>query len=184
MAAAGCAAVLYVVFSAVSKPEPTNGLAVYAAGDMRQLQIKADAPPMPTRTLRDGEGRETNLHAFMGDVLVVNFWATWCAPCVDEMPTLAALQRRFGDRLRVLPVSVDSEGDLDRAKRELEQLSQGALPFLNDMSRGVLFDVGASGLPMTIIYGRDGRERARLAGGADWAGEDAAALMEAALAED
>ena len=63
----------------------------------------------------------------------------------------------------------------------LARLSQGALPFWIDISRGVLFDVQAPGMPITIIYVR-GEERARLAGGADWSSEEAAALIEAALA--
>ena len=99
------------------------------------------------------------------------------------MPTLGALQRRFEGRLRVIPISVDGEGDRERAIRELAELSGGSLPFLIDITRGVLFDAQASGMPVAIIYDRSGREVARLAGGADWASEDAAALMEAVLAE-
>lgn len=182
MLAAGGLAVLYVLFVAASKPEPNSGLARFAAGEMRRLQVLEDAPPMSTRTLRGAEGAETNLGAFAGDVLVVNLWATWCAPCMDEMPTLGALQRRFEGRLRVIPVSVDSEADLEKARRELARLSGGSLPFLSDISRGVLFDVRAPGLPVTIIYGPDSRELARLAGGADWDSDESTALMEAVLA--
>ena len=139
---------------------------------------------MPLRTLRDANGVETNLGDLAGDVLVVNLWATWCAPCMDEMPTLGALQRRFEGRLRVIPISVDSEPDLERAKRELADLTHGSLPFFSDMSRGILFDARAPGLPVTIIYTRDHRELARLAGGANWDSNDASALLEAVLAED
>lgn len=181
MLAAGAMAVLYVLFAASSKTETAVGLERLAAGDMRALQVLAEAPPLPSRSLRDADGAETSLEAYRGDILVVNLWATWCAPCMEEMPTLGALQRRFAGRLRVLPVSVDSEGDLDKARSELARLSGGSLPFLNDMTRGILFDVRAPGLPVTIIYDRNGRELARLAGGADWDGEDAAALMEAVL---
>jgi thiol-disulfide isomerase/thioredoxin len=156
----------------------------FAHGQMHRLQVLADAPPMPTRALRDAEGAETNLHAYAGEVLVVNFWATWCAPCMDEMPTLGILQRRFAGRLRVLPVSVDSAPDLDKAKRELAQLSNGSLPFLSDISRGVLFDVRAPGLPVTIIYAPDGREVARVGGGADWSGDDAGALIQSILGDE
>lgn len=181
MLAAGAMAVLYVLFAASSKTETVVGLERLAAGDMRALQVLAEAPPLPSRSLRDADGAETSLEAYRGDILVVNLWATWCAPCMEEMPTLGALQRRFAGRLRVVPVSVDSEGDLDKARSELARLSGGSLPFLNDMTRGILFDVRAPGLPVTIIYDRNGRELARLAGGADWGGEDAATLMEAVL---
>jgi thiol-disulfide isomerase/thioredoxin len=184
MLAAGTIAVLYVLFAAASKPEPNAGLMRFARGDMARLTILEDAPPMPRRTLADESGGQTSLQAFAGDVLVVNLWATWCAPCMAEMPTLAALQRRFEGRLRVIPVSVDNEADRMKAQRELARLTGGRLPFLIDVSRGVLFDARAPGMPLTILYARDGRELARLAGGADWASEDAAALMEAVLAEE
>lgn len=182
MLAAGAIAVLYVLFAASSKPEQTAGLMRFAQGDMQRLQILEAAPPMPTRSLRDVSGAETNLQAFDGEVLVVNLWATWCAPCVEEMPTLAALQRRFEGRLRVIPISVDGEGARENAQRQLAALSGGSLPFLIDITRGVLFDAQAAGMPVTIIYDREGFEVARLAGGADWDSPEAAALLEAVLA--
>jgi thiol-disulfide isomerase/thioredoxin len=184
MLAAGTIAVLYVLFAAASKPEQSAGLMRFARGDMARLTMLQEPPPMPTRTLDDAEGGETSLQAFAGEVLVVNLWATWCAPCMEEMPTLAALQSRFDGRLLVIPVSVDSEADRQKARRELARLTGGRLPFLIDVSRGVLFDARAPGMPLTILYARDGRELARLAGGADWASEDAAALMEAVLSEE
>ena len=149
---------------------------------MNKLAVMSDPPPLTTRTLRDASGGETNLAAFTGEVLVVNLWATWCAPCMEEMPTLGALQRRYQGRLRVVPVSVDGEADRAKAQRELARLSGGSLPFLIDISRGVLFDLQASGMPVTIIYDREGRELARLAGGADWASAEATALFDAVLA--
>lgn len=183
MLAAGTLAVLYVFFAATSKPEPSAGLMRFATGDMRQLAVMEAPPPMPTRTFRDAAGQETTLAALAGgEVTVVNLWATWCAPCMHEMPTLGDLQRRYEGRIRVIPVSVDSEAERARAQRELARLGAGALPFLIDISRGVLFDVLAPGMPITIIYDRDGREVARLAGGADWSSEQAAALIDAVLA--
>ncbi|MEZ5995376.1 MAG: TlpA disulfide reductase family protein [Hyphomonadaceae bacterium] len=181
--AAGGIAVLYVLFAAASKPEPQSGLARFARGEMARLVVLDDPPPMPSRALSAADGGEARLSDRRGEVMVVNLWATWCAPCMEEMPTLGALQRRFAGRLRVVAVSVDGEADRARAERELARLSDGSLPFLIDISRGVLFDVRASGMPVTIIYGRDGVERARLAGGADWSSADAAALIEAVLAE-
>ncbi len=183
MLAAGTLAVLYVVFAASTKPEPSTGLARFATGEMRQLAVLQAPPAMPARSIRDALGAETTLGAIAGgDVMVLNLWATWCAPCMQEMPTLAELQRRYEGRIRVIPVSVDSEGQRERAQRELARLSDGALPFLIDITRGVLFDVQAAGMPVTIIYDRQGREVARLAGGADWSSDEAAALIDAVLA--
>jgi thiol-disulfide isomerase/thioredoxin len=184
MLAAGAVVVLYVLFAAASKPETSTGLTRFATGEMERLAVMEDAPPMPMRTLRDAAGAETTLGMFAGEIVVVNLWATWCAPCVEEMPTLAELQRRFEGRVRVVPVSVDSEGERARAQRQLAELSGNSLPFLIDITRGVLFDVRAAGMPVTIIYDRQGREVARLAGGADWSSDEAATLMEAVLAEE
>ena len=181
MLALGTVAVLYVLFAAASKPETASGLRRFATGEMERLVVLETPPALPGRAIRDASGAETSLSAFTGDVLVVNFWATWCAPCMEEMPTLGALQRRFEGRLRVIPVSVDSEDKRAEAQAKLAQYSQGALPFFIDISRGVLFDVEAPGMPVTIIYDRSGRELARLAGGADWSSEEAARLMEAVL---
>jgi thiol-disulfide isomerase/thioredoxin len=151
---------------------------------MRALTVTEAPPPMPVRPIRGPDGAETTLAAVAnGQPTVLNIWATWCAPCIEEMPTLGALQRHFAGRLRVIAVSVDSEGDLDRARAALADLSQGALPLYADITRGIVWDVDARGMPVTIIYDRDGLEIARLVGGADWASDDAIALVEATLAE-
>ncbi len=180
---AGAIALVYVLFAASSKPETQSGLRRFAEGEMARLYVMEAPPPMPTRTLRDVAGNETTLAAYQGEVMVLNLWATWCPPCMEEMPSLAQLQYNFEGRIRVIPVSVDSEGDREKAISELRRLSGGALPFLQDMTRGVLFDAQAAGMPVTIIYDARGQEVARLAGGADWGGEDASRLIEAVLTE-
>lgn len=182
MLAAGLLGVLYVLFAAASKPDAVSGVSRFARGEMARLVAIEAPPPLPRRTLRDAAGEETTLEAYRGEVLLVNLWATWCAPCVEEMPTLGAVQRRFGDALRVVPVSVDSEAERERARRQLAELSDNSLPFLIDISRGVLFDADALGMPVTILYDRKGREIARLSGGADWDSPEAVALLEAAVA--
>ena len=183
MLAMAALALLYVLFAASSKPVPAGGYARFAQGAMSRLAVMEDAPPMPMEPLQDASGAETNLGAYRGEVVVLNLWATWCAPCMEEMPTLGALQRNFAGRLRVIPVSVDSVADSAKAQAELARLSEASLPFLIDSSRAILFSARAVGMPTTIIYAADGSELARLSGGADWSSPEAAALMEAALAE-
>ena len=183
LVAAGAIALVYVLFIASSKPETEGGLTRFAQGEMTRLVVMEAPPPMTTRALRDAAGNETTLAAYEGEVVVLNLWATWCAPCMEEMPSLAELQYNFEGRIRVIPISVDSEGERDKAISELQRLTGGALPFLQDMTRGVLFDAQAPGMPVTIIYNARGEEIARLAGGADWSGEDASRLIEGVLAE-
>lgn len=183
MIAGALVAVAYVLFSATSKPEAAGDFTRFAKGGMARLTEMPEPPPQATRTLIDASGAETNLQAFRGEVVVVNLWATWCVACVEEMPTLGALQRRFAGRLRVIPISVDTMAKQDEAKQTLARLSNGSLAYYTDPSRGVLFDSRAAGMPVTIFYDRQGRERARLTGGADWDGPEATAFVEALLAE-
>lgn len=181
--AAGVAALLYVVFAASSKPE-AQGLARFSEGALARLQVLDEPPAQPAEAFSDGAGGGARLAEYRGQVVLVNIWATWCPPCMAEMPTLAALERRFEGRdFAVVPISVDSQADTEKARAALARMSEGRLPFLIDYSRAVLFAVAAPGMPTTILYDRQGREIARLAGEADWSSEEAAALIEAALGE-
>jgi thiol-disulfide isomerase/thioredoxin len=183
MLAVGAAAFLYVLFAAASKPgEPVTGLARFATGPMHALVVRSDPPDMPTRLIRDAAGNQTTLAAMGGDLVIVNLWATWCSPCMEEMPTLGALQRRYDPtRVHVVAVNLDDDADRDKAQAQLAKLTQGSLALYTDSSRGVLFDIDTDGMPVTIFY-KNGREIARLAGGADWDSAQAKALVDAALA--
>lgn len=181
MLGVGALALLYVFFAASTKPVQREGYARFAQGEMRNLDVMEAPPPMPVQPLQDAQGAETSLAAYQGEVIVLNLWATWCAPCVEEMPTLGALQRQFEGRLVVVPVSVDSVAERDHAKAELARLSEASLPFLTDSSRAILFATVSGGMPTTIIYNREGREIARLVGGADWSSPEATAFFEAVL---
>lgn len=150
---------------------------------MAALTVLPTPPPMPTRALSDARNTELTLEDFRGEVLVVNLWATTCPPCIEEMPTLAEAQIRYDGRLRIIPISVDREPKRADAQRMLRDLAGGVLPFVIDTTSGVLFDVQAPGMPTTIIYDREGREVARLAGAADWSSEEAYRLFDAVLAD-
>lgn len=180
----GAAAMLYVLFAASSKPAP-EGIARLARGELTRLEVLEAPPPLPNQRLTDAEGATQTLAELQGgEVLVLNLWATWCAPCLEEMPTLGALQRAYEGRgVRVLAVSVDSAGESAKAETELARLSDYTLPFLIEPSRAILFAAQARGMPTTIVYDREGQEIARLSGGADWSGPEAIALIDAALAQ-
>lgn len=181
-------AFIYANLAACSKqeaPQSAADLTRFAQGGMARLAIMDEAPAMSAQKLRDAAGAETDLATLTRDqVSVVNLWATFCAPCKMEMPTLAALQRRFSDRIRVIAVSADDEGKIEQAKAELAELTGGVLPFYVDTSRALIFEARAPGLPLTLIYNRRGEEIARVAGAADWDSAEAQALIEAVLAEN
>lgn len=137
---------------------------------------------LPDVTLPDAEDRPVPLHRFAGRVLVVDFWATWCAPCKAALPALDALARRYRDAgLTVVAVSVDRDPAL--ARRFLEQLlPRTALVVLHDTDGAVLARVGAPGMPATVVVGRDGTIAAVTGG---WDDADVVALerrIEALLA--
>jgi thiol-disulfide isomerase/thioredoxin len=175
----GGAAFVYVIFSALVSSE-RGALDSYARGDMARFQTVSEPPGQPRHTLVTADGTETSLEQMRGRILLVNFWATWCAPCVIEMPYLDTLQAEYGsDDFEVVTVSMDRS--IEDAREFFERTGLEHLALYHDPSMSSAMAAGARGLPTTILYGRDGREIGRLAGEADWAGEDAFRLIEAAL---
>jgi thiol-disulfide isomerase/thioredoxin len=179
----GAAAVLYVIGSAVIQPAGQANLKALAHGEMAALEVPADGAPAPATPFLDDQGRTTRLADLKAPVVILNLWATWCAPCVREMPTLARLQAAYPGHLRVVPVSMDKLDNREQARAFIAE--HPPLAFYQDPKYALAFALTpqAEGFPTTVIYDRAGRERARLSGGADWNGHDARAVVEALLAE-
>jgi len=131
----------------------------------------------PDTVFEDGEGRPVRLSAFRGRPLLVNLWATWCGPCVVEMPALDILAQRQGEAIKVLTISQDDTDGRRKvadffAARNFRRLE----PYLDsrmDLMMGLRLDT----LPTTILYDAQGREVWRMTGMADWSGERAARLL-------
>ena len=176
----GLAVALYVTEGCGAKPGDLKPL---ARGDMAKLEVEAAGPPAPSGSFLDAQGQPTNLGRLKARVVVVNLWATWCGPCVTEMPTLAKLQAAYPVKITVVPISVDKNELRERARAFIGE--HPPLAFYQDPNLTLPFAVTppAEGFPTTIIYGRDGRERARLSGGADWDGPDARAVFDTLLAQ-
>lgn len=178
----GVAAVLYVIVGAIIKPggAPPD-LKSLARGEMAKLVVADKANPAPTTPILDPDGKTITLADLKAPVVVVNLWATWCAPCVKEMPTLARLQAAYPGRVIVAAVSMDRAADREKARAFIAE--HGPLTFYQDPKYALAFalDPPAEGFPTTVIYDASGRERARLSGGADWNGPDARAVVEALL---
>jgi thiol-disulfide isomerase/thioredoxin len=184
VAAVGVAAVVYIIAQALIHPSAQGDLKSLAKGEMSKLEIPAAAGPAPVNSFYDGSGKSLRIADLKGKVVVLNLWATWCGPCVTEMPTLAKLAAEYqGKDVAVVALSVDNEKAKEKAKLFIAQ--HAPLAFYNDPNMKFPFALNppAPGMPTTIIYGRDGLERARISGAADWAGADAKAVIDAVLAE-
>lgn len=148
-----------------------------ADGGLSRLRVH-DAPrPLPEGLrFADAEGRETGFDAFRGRALVVNFWATWCAPCVAEMPSLDRLQARAEEGIEVLALSSDRGG---RAQVEpfYQRTGLQRLKIWLDARGATGRALGVRVLPSTLIIDRQGREVARLEGEAAWDHPDMVAAI-------
>jgi len=135
--------------------------------------------PAPSTTFEDPTGAPASLADFRGRPVLVNLWATWCAPCVVEMPTLDALAAREGDRLEVLTISQDLQGqdkvDAFFAERQFAMLE----PYI-DPEMALMTELRIDTLPTTILYDAEGKEVWRMTGKEDWQGERAAGLLQEA----
>lgn len=184
LALAGLLAAVYVLFTAVSKPGDDTSLKRFATGEMEKLVVVRDPPVQPLNVFYDATGAERRLSDFRGKVVLVNLWATWCAPCIEEMPTLAKLADAYrGREFELVAISVDRNDMKARATEDLRKLAGDSLAFYHDPGSAIAFEVKAQGMPTTILYDRSGQEIARLAGAADWSSAEARALVDAALGE-
>lgn len=147
-------------------------------GWMKNFIPTPDAGPAPQNPLIDRNGKVSRLADFGGRLVLVNFWATWCLPCVREMPSLLRLHKaRGGAEFTVLAVSQDLKG-WPAITPFLARLGLDALPVLHDPKGALARGFGIQGLPTTILLGRDGREVGRLTGIAEWDRRETGALID------
>jgi len=157
------------------------GLETLRQGEMKKLVFHAEPRPVPDVAFLDGSGRDLTLGGFRGRHVLVNFWATWCAPCREEMPSLDALQREFGgERFQVVTVATGRDGPA-AIRRFFEAVGVTALPHYRDTGQRLAREMGVLGLPVSMFLNTDGMEIARLRGGADWSSDSARAIVTALI---
>ena len=148
-----------------------------ANGLRATLSYKFVGQAAPKAAFTGADGREVSLSDFAGRPLLVNLWATWCAPCKAEMPTLDALAELEEGRISVIAVSQDLEGRAPVAAFFKETAVKNLEPY-TDPDNALLAAFGnAIALPTTILYDSDGNEVWRIAGGAEWDDEEIAKLL-------
>ena len=148
-----------------------------AADGLGRLEVFPRPREAPDFSLRDAKGEEVRAAAFQGKGLVLNFWATWCPPCVEEMPALEKLRAAvMDDGIVVVAASQDRAG-LPVVQNFYDRNGIAGLPIWLDPRGAAGRAFGIPGLPTTVILDRQGREIARLVGAAAWDTPDAIAAV-------
>lgn len=142
-------------------------------GGLVKLVPSEDAAPLPETTFSDRDGNEHSLADYKGKVVLLNFWATWCAPCREEMPALDALQSELGGEDFQVVTIATGRNPPEKIDAFFEETGVENLPVLLDPKQKLSRGMGVVGLPVTVLIDRDGVEVARLLGDADWSGDTA-----------
>lgn len=147
------------------------------------LKWAENPAPVAAAKFTDAAGASKTFADFAGRVLVVNFWATWCAPCVEEMPSLNALQANLGgEGFAVVAVNQDRKG-AEVAQPFLEKHGWTSLSLYTDPRSEAVRDTQVRGLPTSLVIDRKGREVARLEGTTDWNSPEMVATLKKLIEE-
>jgi peroxiredoxin len=136
-------------------------------GELAQVSVGSPAPDFRAAAL-DGSGRVKGIADYRGEVVLINLWATWCGPCVIEMPSIQRLYDRYrGAGLRVVGIAVD-DPPFEARIREFVARHRLTFEILHEGTGEIERAYQSMGLPATYIVGRDGRIRKLHLGAADW----------------
>jgi thiol-disulfide isomerase/thioredoxin len=165
-----------------SAQRPGGGLHTLARGALADLTVPVAVVHVPHVIVINPAGQSVALPAAVaGRVTVLNLWATWCAPCIEELPSLAALAAAYPDSIQVIALNIDASAD--ETKAFLDQHAP-TLAAWRDPKMATVQALKAQGVPATILYDSTGLERARLMGKADWNGPDARRLIDTLLLQE
>ena len=166
--------------AAVALPRKPRGATLPPLSEGLDKVSPPEAAPDGSFVAQDGSSHR--LAEFNGRGMVVNMWATWCAPCVAEMPSLEALSKALAPKdIAVLPLSSD-RGGADAVRSWYQAHGIFGLPILLDPKGGLARTFNARGIPTTVIINTAGQVVARLEGAADWSAPEAQALIQQLVA--
>jgi thiol-disulfide isomerase/thioredoxin len=170
-----CAAIALV--SCNKSPQPTaNQTSAAAEQPSKGVDRTHKGTPAPKVSFDDPDGNETTLAAFAGKPTLVNLWASWCAPCVKELPTLDQLARAENGKLNVVAISQD-DGPHTSVEAFLQTHKIQTLDSYQDPKSHLLYGMGAEVLPTSILFDAKGKEIWRYVGDQDWTSPEAAKLL-------
>ena len=175
-------AVLYTALCLTANAAMADVAAAEAArdGSMKKL-LFSEPQAVSGEAFTNPEGAELYLSDFAGKHVLVNFWATWCAPCRKEMPMLSELQAEFGgDAFEVVTIAT-GRNNLTGIRKFMEEIEVDNLPLYLDPKSTLARDMAVLGLPITVILDPDGQEIARMRGDAEWNSESAKNIIRALI---
>lgn len=169
----------YIAMAFGANAAAAQDLSNLQVGDMRGLVIHAEPATASTLPYIQADESEGALSDYAGGYVLLNFWATWCAPCREEMPSLQSLQDTLGSETFQVVTLATGRNPPQAIRRFFEEEGVTSLPEHRDISQQIAREMGIFGLPITVILDPDGNEIARLRGDADWASPEAIAILEA-----
>jgi thiol-disulfide isomerase/thioredoxin len=156
-----------------------------AKGEIAAVLVSEKQQSLPNLGFQSPDGKPMTLSDLRGRMVLLNLWATWCAPCRKEMPALDKLQAELGGAdFEVVAINIDQR-NLERPKSFLQEVNVTKLAYYADPSARIFQQLRAVdravGMPTTLLIDKDGCELAYLAGPAEWASDEAKAFIRAAL---
>jgi len=172
-------ALLYLSVVTSANALDVAALEALREGEMKKLNFHSEPEPVSEAVFYLPDESEHSLRNYEGKYVLLNFWATWCAPCRHEMPMLSELQSEFGgDAFQVVTIAT-GRNKITGMTKFFDEIGVDNLPLYRDPKQKVARDMAVLGLPITVIVDPDGREIARMRGDADWASDSAKAIIAA-----
>ncbi|MEC3860889.1 TlpA disulfide reductase family protein [Mesobacterium sp. TK19101] len=175
--------IVYTALAALAIPaaaDPSSAEAL-REGDMKKLAFHSDPQPVSGAEFVTFDGAPLKLSDWQGKWVLVNFWATWCAPCRHEMPMLSELQTELGgDSFEVVTIATGRNAP-PALQKFFDEIGVDNLPMHRDPKQALARQMGILGLPITIVLNPEGQEIARMRGDADWSSDNAKAVLRALI---
>ena len=161
----------------------TAALEALREGSMKKLLFIGEPKAAPQTPFFDADGNPHTLAEYKGKYILLNFWATWCPPCLAEMPSLDRLQTEIGGKNFQVVTIATGRNSVRGIKQFFDRVGVKNMPILLDTKQALARKMGVFGLPISIILDPQGREIARLRGDAEWDSDSAKSIFKALLSE-
>ncbi|MEM1301086.1 MAG: TlpA disulfide reductase family protein [Pseudomonadota bacterium] len=172
-------ALLYLSVVTSANALDTAALEAMRVGEMKKLNFHSEPQPVSAEMFYLPDETEHSLEEYKGKYVLLNFWATWCAPCRHEMPMLSELQSEFGGEAFEVVTIATGRNKVAGMAKFFNEIGVENLPYYRDPKQRVARDMAVLGLPITVILNPEGKEIARMRGDADWASDSAKAIISA-----